>query len=192
MTPSDLMATTQAVSSRVIAVGPLQSAQDASQAAEVLRTLHAIRAEAEDARKAAKRPHLDAGRAVDAAYKPALKELDRVMALIKGRLSERALAADEARARALVEEPETANAILADLGDESHKGISERWSWEVEAVDLSQVPVEFLMLDEKKVKAAIKAADKEARRPRVPGVTFKRRVQIVARRERAQSRTPEL
>lgn len=182
MRPVDTLATAKAAA-RIVSVRQLNTAQEATQAAAVLRALHQVYADAEDARKAAKRPHLDAGRAVDSEYKPGLEELQRVMSLIKDRLEERALAQDSARARALAAPPEEANALLAELGDETHERISERWTWEVDQVNMSQVPIEFLALDEKKIKTEIRKADKEARQPRIPGITFRRRVRVVARRK---------
>ena len=183
MTPDKLRATAKEVSARIVAIGPLKTAHDAELAAYLLRTLHQVRAEGEDARKEAKAPSLTAGRAIDAYYKPALQELDRVMGMIKRRLADRALERDAMRTRALTADPETANALLAELGDEKHERLYERWTWSVAQVDLSQVPLPFLQLNEKAVKSEIKRADQEARRPRVDGIVFEREVMIVARRE---------
>ncbi len=175
-----IVPTTAAV--KIVAVNRLETAEDASQAAALVQALHTLRSEAEEHRKAMKAPHLDAGRAVDDQFREPLKELDRVIGMLKARLSERALALDTARALALSQGPVEANAALATMPDERYEKISERWSWEVTGYDLSQVPVQYLTLDTAKVKEAIKAADREARQPRIPGITFDRKVLTVVRK----------
>lgn len=181
--PIDLEATAKAAA-RILAVGTLTTPEDAAQAAAMLRALHQIRSEGEGARKAAKAPHLDAGRAVDASYRPALVELDRVIGMLKERLAERALAQDEARLRAFSAPPEEANIILSSLEDENHERVYHTWTWEIESVNLSHVPVEYLLLNESAVKAEIRRSTKEARRPSIPGMTFKRKVTTTCRRTR--------
>jgi hypothetical protein len=177
----EIMLATAAGAERIVAVGPLASQEEADHASRVLRALHAVKKDGDAARKAEKAPHLKAGRDVDARYQPAIKELDRVIKLIKAAIADRALALEEARTRALVAPPAEANALLATLPQTELSGVSERWSWEVESAVLSEVPDRFLQLDAKEVAAEIKQATKEARQPRIPGIRFRRKVTVVAR-----------
>lgn len=179
LTPDRLAGTAREVA-KVVDVMPLESPQEAEQAALMLRTLHTIRAEAEAARKAEKAPHLAAGREVDERFKPGLNELDRVMRLIKERLAERSLRMEAAKQEALLEKDASkANAALANVEEAPTE---ERWTWEVESFDLTKVPVEYLLLNEAAVRSLIKGCDKLAKEPTLEGVKFKRKVVVVARK----------
>lgn len=181
MRPEDLMATSTATA-RIVGVNPLETIEQVNQATALLQALHNVRQEGDEARKEEKAPHLRAGRAVDDRYRPALKEIDRVIGLIKDRLAERALRIEAERARALSAPVEEANAALAVLPEQAvPAGVQDRWSWEVDSVDLSKVPLEFLTLDQAKVKAYLKGRVEE---PSIAGLTFRRAVNIITRRTR--------
>lgn len=188
-----MSSTAEAIGS-IVEVHPLDSAEDETKAAELLRAIKTLIGQGEATRKALKAPHLKAGRDVDEAFRKPKRALERVEGLIKRRLAEQAERREAERTRALeaareavkAQDHETANAELEKVDiaglDRTPEGISTRWTYEVESVTLSEVPAEYLILDMGKVRAEITAANREGREPKIPGVTFKKAASIAARR----------
>lgn len=181
----------------VVGLAPLDSPERERAAADLLRAIQTLVAEAEAARKAEKAPALAMTRAVDAAFRAPVAELERVAGLIRDRLAQAAIARERAQAAALARVAPAvqagdlagANAALALAGDPVFQpvagavaGVSERFSWEPESFDVRAMPLEFLTVDMGKVKAEIADAVRLGREPSIPGVTFRRTATIVARR----------
>lgn len=185
---------TAAAIGQIVDVHALDRPEDEARAGELLQAIHTVLAQAEDARKEAKAPHLQAGRDVDDAFRGPRKELERVRDLLKRRLAEKArereaarlAAVAEARAAAKAGDHETVNAALERIDiaglDRTPAGVSERWTWAVDQIEISKVPIEFLAVRMDLIRAEIATANKEGRPPAVPGITFKKEAQIVARR----------
>jgi hypothetical protein len=194
--PDQVALTTRMISTAdaigaIVEVHPLQTPEDEAKASQLLRAIKTLHAEGEAARKALKAPHLKAGKDVDETFRAPRKALERVERLIKRRLAEAAEAREEKRlaAMAAVREAvktgdhEGANAALATVDPVFQpEGISERWTYEVESVNLREVPETYLALRQDLVRAEVKAANKEGREPKIPGVVFKRTASIVARK----------
>lgn len=116
----------------------------------------------EVARAAAKKPHLDAGRAVDAAYKAVTDVLDQVVARC-GDIILEAQRAQQAAVQALVSDSTTP----AEQKHEQLKevltaavvpgGVRLVQEYSYELVDFEQVPREYLMLDDRRIRATLKA-----------------------------------
>jgi hypothetical protein len=187
-----MMDTARAIGA-LIEVHPLETREDEAKAAQLLRAIKTVHAEGEVERKLLKAPHLSAGRAVDEAFRAPKKELERVEKLLKRRLAEAAERREAARLKALdvareavsAGDHEEASAAIESIdiaGLDSSAGISERWTYEVESVELRKVPIEFLILDQERVRGEIRTANREGREPRIEGVSFRRRASIVARK----------
>lgn len=187
------MRETAAAVGAIVEVRTFATAAEETQAAELLRAIKTLALEGEEARKALKAPHLNAGREVDDAFAGPRKALERVEAMIKRRLSEAAEAREAARRAALVTaqaavaraDHETASAALESIDMsmmDAPAGITTRWTYEVESVDLRAVPLEFVQLNMDRVRAEIATANREGRPPAVPGLTFRKSAGIAARR----------
>ncbi len=185
--------TAQAVTA-IVEIHPLDTPEAEDQASQMLRAIKTLIAEGEGFRKDAKAPHLAAGRAVDAAFRAPRAALERVEKLIKRRLgeaaerreAERQAALQLARDAAAVNDYETVNTALEKVDiaglDSAPEGISTRWTYEVESVELRSVPIEFLCLDTARVRAEIRTANQEGRPPSIAGVVFRKVAGIAARR----------
>lgn len=190
-----LVATADAIDAAIVDVSALATPEDETRAGELLRAIHTVIAQAEDQRKAAKAPHLAAGRAVDDAFRAPVGRLERVRDLLRNRLAEaargreaaRVAALEAARLAATAGDHEAASAAIetidiAGLDRAPVAGISERWTWEVESVEIAAVPATFLAVRMDLVRAEISAANREGREPKVPGISFKKTATVVARR----------
>lgn len=163
------------------------------QASALLREIETMRRQAETERKIEKAPHLDAGRAVDAAFARVLEPLERVAGIIRQRLSEAATRREEAKrlavqaasVAALAGDAATANAAIALANDPvfapvAAEGVAEKIDWEIESVDVSTCPREYLVADVAKLRAYARARPAGVD-PQIPGVTFRRVVSHVVR-----------
>lgn len=164
------------------------------QASALLRELETMRRQAETERKIEKAPHLDAGRAVDAAFARVLEPLERVAGIIRQRLSEAATRREEAKrlavqaasVAALAGDAATANAAIALANDPvfapvAAEGVAEKVTWEiVDRVDVETCPREYLQPDVPKILAYARALPAGVE-PKIPGVTFRRVVSHVVR-----------
>jgi hypothetical protein len=114
--------------------------------------------------------------------------------MIKRRLSEaaqkreaaRQLAIENAREAAAAGDHEAVNAELEAIDiaglDRTPEGISTRWTYEVESVDLAALPLEYRAVNMEKVRAEIATANREGRPPAVGGIVFRKVAGIAARR----------
>lgn len=172
----------------VIDVLPLDTLADETRAADLLRVIATVIADAETERKARKAPHLAAGREVDELFKAPLEKLRALDGKLRGRLAEKAREREEARRAAVLAattapNAQEANAALAAVPEDvRHQGVSERHTWAVESVDLRAVPVEYLAIDMPRVRAEIAEATRAGRAPAVQGIVFRREASVVVRR----------
>lgn len=177
---------------RALPVLDLLTPEHEQRAGQYLRAIATLRKAGDALRKEEKRPHLDAGRAVDARYNEpdavladAESQLRRKISEAKARreaerLAEIALAAEAARAG----DAEAANAAIvraAQAAPEAIAGVGERWTYEPVSIDLAKVPREFLAIDMSRVRAEISAAIREDREPSIPGIAFARKVDLRVR-----------
>lgn len=176
--------------SQVVAVLPLETPQAEAQAAEVLRGLATLIKDLEADRTAQKAPYLKAGQDVDAFYRPARTALQDVDRMIRNRLAEASLARENARrlavesaaAAARAGDAVAANAALvAQPAEVQLDGISDRFTWAATSYNVRAMPLEYLCVDETKVKAEIDSALRAGRDPAITGVTFERRATVVVR-----------
>ncbi len=182
----------------VISVADLSDPAHAAQASEAARALASLRGQLDDARKAEKKPHADAAKAVDDEFRGPIASVDRVSGMIRRRLEEAILhrererEAEVARLAAAVKarDAEAVNAAALAVSDPvfatpvAGPGIAEKLTWEVSAVRLDDVPREYLSitLDMPKVRAEIAAANREGRAPSIPGVEFTRAAGVAVKR----------
>lgn len=163
-------------------------------AGALLREVETLRRAAEAERKAEKAPHLAAGRAVDAAFADVLDPLERVSGILRRRLSEVATRREDARrfavqavsALALSGDAAGANEALALANDPvfapvvAAEGVAEKIDWEIESVDVSTCPREYLVADVAKLRAYARALP-AGLEPKILGVKFRRVVSHVVR-----------
>lgn len=176
---------------RIVEVHPLQTAQEEAQAGALLREIAKIEGELDGARKVEKAPFLKAGRDVDAAFKPALSELARVSDMLRTRIRDAINNRERARLEGLrvaslaaqAGDVVGANHALANIPlDVQTKGIGERWTYEPTGVSLKEVPEEFLALDMARLKAYIRDCVARDVVPDVPGIEFRKSVDISVRK----------
>lgn len=175
-------------------VMPLETEADRAQASALVQATSALLAEADSVRAAEKKPHLDAGREVDAAFKAATAPLATLDRTLRARLAEAAqkarkaeiAALEAARVAVLTQDARAATEALATIPEELPKldGIGERWSWSYTVQDLAAVPESFThrVLNEDAIQAEIKAAEAQGRRPVVPGLAFEPKVSVIVRK----------
>ena len=169
---------------------PLESEAQEASARALLSTLATIVKEAEALRERDKRPHLQAGREIDALYKDGREPIKAFADALRVRVEARALArlrereaivatvADASARGDLV----TANAALASApAERAPDSVSEGFTWEAVEIRLREVPDEYKILDMPKVRAEIAAAVREDRAPAVPGIRFERKARLIVR-----------
>lgn len=174
--------------SMILEVNRLDTAEDARLATELLSAIATVIGDAEDVRKGLKAPHLKAGREVDARFKEPRTRLEKLRDQLKARLAERVkarllaerAALEEAKEAAAQGDLERTNAALERVPGPEEVSPPTRWTWEVGTVDLYGVPPEFLMLNQAKIREAIKASAPNA--PDIPGIVFDRKAIVIARR----------
>jgi len=172
---------------QIVEVHPLATHEDEQTAGALLREIARVISEVDAARKIEKQPHLDGGREVDARYRQALDELERVDGLIRGRLRDAIQAREHARLEALEiarlgSAAEGSRALAALPADVRISGVSESWGYEVRAVHVAQVPAEYLMVDLTKVRAYIRDCIRTGQAPSIPGIDFEQVAQIRVRK----------
>lgn len=135
-------------------------------------------------RKALQEPILRDQRTINAAYKKKSEPGEALKAALAAKLTE----AEDARQAALATQLEALAATVATedeaavqdaldlLGtDDKVKGISSRGKWNFTVVSLADVPREFLVVDEKAIRAYLKD-HKDA--PEIPGIQFTRETKV--------------
>lgn len=140
----------------------------------------------EEKRTELKKPYLDAGKKVDSIAKDLSEPLNNSIQYLKNQIKEWNLELtrreqelkQQAPANSLFEE--NINHELAML--ESQKASNIRHNWKFDVVDLSKVPIQFLMIDESKVREWIKA-NKESLNDGdvIAGIKFYKEVSVVTK-----------
>jgi BMFP domain-containing protein YqiC len=124
-------------------------------------------------------------------FRPALTHYGTIERDVKSRIaafhaaesSRNAAALAAASAAHAAGDGEGVGEALAKVAHVAHvEGVSVRYSWAFEVEDLAQVPREFLVLDEAKVKAWIKStAGKESAPHPIAGIRFERKASVASR-----------
>ena len=115
----------------------------------------------EEKRTELKKPYLDAGKKVDAVAKDLSETLNNSIQYLKNQIKEWNL--ELLRREQELKQQAPANSLFEDNINhelamlESQKASNVRHNWKFDVVDLSRVPVQFLMIDEAKVREWIKA-----------------------------------
>lgn len=143
----------------------------------------------EKRRKKVTQPMYQALEAFREMYRPTLRAYERAEKLLKKWTGEYALKKKQAEEEAMrqisqAEDFETALAIsekVETVPIRTGLSFSEEWSYEL--VDLSQVPEEYLMLNDRAVKNYIKSYKKEKPKD-VPGLRFFRKSKVQKTREK--------
>jgi hypothetical protein len=140
----------------------------------------------EEKRTELKKPYLDAGKKVDAVAKDLSEPLNNSIQYLKNQIKEWNL--ELLRREQELKQQAPANSLfeyninheLAML--ESQKASNVRHNWKFDVVDLSRVPVQFLMIDEAKVREWIKA-NKESLNDGdiIAGIKFYKEVSVVTK-----------
>lgn len=166
----------------------IKGPEDFQFAGELLKFTKRKKKELEDRRKAVTRPIDQALKAFRAWYKPPLDKWAELERLLKERIEAWQLEEDRREQEAV---RQIAEASLEGDFEAAHqastglvktapvKGVTLRKYWVVDEdkVDLSKVPVEFLMLDMDVVREYLRQFGKD-RPKKVPGLIFKRAIQV--------------
>jgi hypothetical protein len=140
----------------------------------------------EEKRTELKKPYLDAGKKVDAVAKDLSEPLNNSIQYLKNQIKEWNL--ELLRREQELKQQAPANSLFEDNINhelamlESQKASNVRHNWKFDVVDLSRVPVQFLMIDEAKVREWIKA-NKESLNDGdiIAGIKFYKEVSVVTK-----------
>jgi phenylalanyl-tRNA synthetase alpha subunit len=140
----------------------------------------------EEKRTELKKPYLDAGKKVDAVAKDLSEPLNNSIQYLKNQIKEWNL--ELLRREQELKQQAPVNSLFEDNINhelamlESQKASNVRHNWKFDVVDLSRVPVQFLMVDEAKVREWIKA-NKESLNDGdiIAGIKFYKEVSIVTK-----------
>jgi hypothetical protein len=140
----------------------------------------------EEKRTELKKPYLDAGKKVDAVAKDLSEPLNNSIQYLKNQIKEWNL--ELLRREQELKQQAPANSLFEDSINhelamlESQKASNIRHNWKFDVVDLSRVPVQFLMVDEAKVREWIKA-NKESLNDGdiIAGIKFYKEVSVVTK-----------
>ena len=183
----DKMRATAEAISQIVEVEPFDTPEAEQRGAQLVRVIQTIQKEAEAARKAIVGPLKAQTKEVDTAFREPRNRLAAVDAMVRRRLQEAAEAREATRRAALAtvqaaQDLQTANAALATVQEAPPTpGVSQRWGWEIVAIDPAQVPDDFKIVDVQKLKAICKDADRGGADPSVPGVRFERKAHAIVR-----------
>lgn len=121
----------------------------------------------EEKRKGVTGPLLDIKREIDSWFKPVREQWEGAETSLKAKMIAHAHTVREANRKAQEEavaadSPEEAvTALQTIVARPEAKGVSTRRTWHYEVIDVGSVPVEYLAVDDREVKAAIKAGIRE-------------------------------
>ncbi len=170
---------------------PVATEEDHAFAGEVLLMVKAQWKELEEKRTAVTGPINEALKELNSWFKPVQAPLKEAERILKEKISAFIIARKAANEAAMLAAAQAAQAgdgkaALVHVGaiQEAPKvaGISVKEVWDFEVVNLDEVPREYLMVDERKVREAIWYADTEKRAPLlIPGLRFVLRGQVTAR-----------
>ena len=140
----------------------------------------------EEKRTELKKPYLDAGKKVDAVAKDLSEPLNNSIQYLKNQIKEWNL--ELLRREQELKQQAPANSLFEDNINhelamlESQKASNVRHNWKFDVVDISRVPVQFLMIDEAKVREWIKA-NKESLNDGdiIAGIKFYKEVSVVTK-----------
>lgn len=140
----------------------------------------------EEKRTELKKPYLDAGKKVDAVAKDLSEPLNNSIQYLKNQIKEWNL--ELLRREQELKQQAPANSLFEDNINhelamlESQKASNIRHNWKFDVVDISKVPVQFLMVDEAKVREWIKA-NKESLNDGdiIAGIKFYKEVSVVTK-----------
>jgi hypothetical protein len=140
----------------------------------------------EEKRTELKKPYLDAGKKVDAVAKDLSEPLNNSIQYLKNQIKEWNL--ELLRREQELKQQAPANSLFEDNINhelamlESQKASNVRHNWKFDVVDLSRVPVQFLMIDEAKVREWIKS-NKESLSDGdiIAGIKFYKEVSVVTK-----------
>lgn len=140
----------------------------------------------EEKRTELKKPYLDAGKKVDSIAKDLSEPLNNSIQYLKNQIKEWNL--ELLRREQELKQQAPANSLFEDSINhelamlESQKASNIRHNWKFDVVDISKVPVQFLMVDEAKVREWIKA-NKESLNDGdiIAGIKFYKEVSVVTK-----------
>lgn len=144
---------------------PVTTPEEFETASRILQLCKGRIAKVDELRKAWKRPHLDAGRQVDAAFSTPLTVFRACESELKAKLALYHAEVEAARVAALpaIQGAHEAGDYLGAVAAANaipdtpeSKGVSFTEFWTYEVVDLAAVPRDFLAVDDRKVRTAIK------------------------------------
>ncbi len=143
--------------------------------AEILTDTHNKIKEIDAKRKTITKPILEAKRAADALFKPAINALEEVKVLLKGKLTTFTRQQEEARKEAL--ESGDVSQALATPEPQAPEGVATRRVWTFEVTDAEAIPREYLILDTAEVKEEMKRKGPE--NVEIPGIRIYQETKVV-------------
>ncbi len=149
----------------------IENAEHAQMASECLKELKDKLDMVEETRTSITKPLLEAKRKVDALFKPVTTSLKASLDTVRVKLGRyTAEQRDEAQrllAEASQSEPEEAAALVAASNRAQAEAPSVREVWRFEVEDVSKLPAQFLVPDEKAIGAVVRSQKGNAK---IPGV----------------------
>ena len=149
----------------------IENAEHAELAKEVLSELKEKLDLVEETRTGITKPLLEAKRKVDALFKPVTTSLKSSLDTMRGRLGKYTAQQREEAQRLLAQasqsEPEEAAALVAASNRAKAEAPSVREVWRFEIEDVSKLPSQFLIPDEKAIGAVVRSQKGNAK---IPGV----------------------
>lgn len=147
-------------------------------AADELRAVKKLAKEIEEQRKEAVAPLNEAVKAINALPKPAQEILAKAESIFKSKMAEFSDAQRQIAAT-VVDKETGVEVILAGSTEKPQAdGISTRTVWNFSITDPSLIPREYMLVDEKKIAAVVRAMKGDTA---IPGVTVYADTQIAAR-----------
>ena len=172
---------------QVVEVLPLEAPEQEQHAAAFVQAIESLIRRSEVVRKDLVKPHKDAAKKIDEAFRGPRNDLKALGDKIRFRLQEAAEKRERLRLEAIATVQkattiEAANTALATVVEAPPTpGVSMRWRWEIVGMTPSQVPDEYKIVDVQKLKGLCKIADGGGAEPSVPGVVFERKAHSVVR-----------
>lgn len=170
---------------------PCASAEDENTLVDLLREVQARLSSIEGMRKEVTGPINASKRKIDAFFKRLSAPYEEAKDAIKGKLAGAENARREQlrqlqeRAASAAIEGDYATAVAAKkeavAAAESRGGASYQYAWEYEIEDLSKVPTQYLMVDERAVKMHLAPFGHSEYAEPIPGLRFTRVAKVIAK-----------
>jgi hypothetical protein len=164
----------------------LVTEEDFTFAADLVKLAHDNIKRLDKRRTAITKPILDAKRAVDGLFKPALDVLNEIKAVLEGKIGAHVRAQQEAQVLAMNTQAaafaagQTPTEPIPEVPEA--KGVSVKSRWVADVVDPEAVPRELCSPDPEKIARAIWYADTPHTPPRpIPGLTFRLETDVTVR-----------